>query len=55
MQKHFDTLFRNRLNCENFKKNTDKTENQYSFQPKINKKSQSLADKYRTQMLEEAN
>lgn len=43
MQKHFDVLFRNRLNCENFKKNTSKSDSEPTFQPKINKKSEGLA------------
>ena len=43
IQKHFDVLFRNRLNCENFKKTTEKTTEQATFHPKINKNSEELA------------
>jgi len=40
MQKHFDVLFRNRLNSERTKKAVDKSDLEPTFQPKINKKSE---------------
>jgi hypothetical protein len=51
LQRHYDSLYRNRLFAESLRK-TDITQN-YSFKPEINPQSEQLAETFRSRMLEQ--
>lgn len=55
LQKYFDLFKRNRLFGENGRREEKNESEEFAFHPKINKASEEMAEKYRGQMLEEAN